>query len=364
MKVFLLISLLFLGLKMFAQNDKYFDRSLNSIETEIQINGSLLKSHNKSSTSRTAKIIKSFPTPGGGGGDITFDGTNLWVAAWGKQTIYKMSPIDGSILKSIPTSNLIPYGLEFDGNNLWIADNFYRHFQKIDTVDGTILQSFDKPKLKPGGLAWDGNYLWNNSLTGNCVTERDSVFQLNTVGVILQRHLALSNCVSSLTFDGKYLWTGDNSSNEIYKIDIPSWSIIDTITFIGCTLPNGLTFDGKYLWVENQFTDSTYKRYDTIYQLDIGFESYGISDIATDSKQVKVYPNPSSSIINFEPNFDPFEKSLTLIIYNLTGQMILKKVFIKPDQMILNLANYKSGIYFYTISDKELFFNSGKIIKE
>jgi hypothetical protein len=78
-----------------------------------------------------------------------------------------------------------------------------------------------------------------------------------------------------------------------------------------------------------------------------------------DEKLVKVsrfYPNPATSVINFEFAAD-VDKTYTLQIYNFTG----KKAFETPvstDKIKVDLTSFYRGLYFFQLRDR-----SGRIIE-
>ncbi len=78
----------------------------------------------------------------------------------------------------------------------------------------------------------------------------------------------------------------------------------------------------------------------------------------TQIKIIKCYPNPATSIINFE-----FDKSLantattTLQIYSFSGKK-MNETPVSEGKVSFQLTNYYRGIYVYQLRDKD-----GKIIE-
>ena len=75
----------------------------------------------------------------------------------------------------------------------------------------------------------------------------------------------------------------------------------------------------------------------------------------------KIFPNPSNGIFNIELLSSDFEK---LEIFNLTGKLLLYD-YIKDKNGLLSydLSNYKDGIYFIKLSNREIFKIQKIIIK-
>ena len=90
-----------------------------------------------------------------------------------------------------------------------------------------------------------------------------------------------------------------------------------------------------------------------------GYEMMGDVD-EFNKNLVKIYPNPSSDIIQFYSptlNLNNFHLS----IFDVSGKIILKTDL--TDDQTINIADLQSGIYFYKlICDNEI--QTGKIIKQ
>jgi hypothetical protein len=74
-----------------------------------------------------------------------------------------------------------------------------------------------------------------------------------------------------------------------------------------------------------------------------------------DVKIVRFYPNPATSVINFEIQKNN-EKTYTLQIFNFMGKKVYETENINP-KAIINLSDYNRGIYIYQLRD-----GSGKVI--
>lgn len=310
----------------------------------------------KSNKSNPANIIKAFPCPNSSSKDIAFDGLNLWMAS-SDNLIYKISPMDGSILKVITLSTDYANGLTFDGANLWVTDMTNQLLIQLDTSDGNVLQQFTLNNDGAAGLAWGNSNIWNNNnKQGSSVG--DTTFNISSSsGAIIDYFLPFGQQPSGLAFDGTYLWSSDNYSDEIYKIDLASYTIIDTIDAPGGGYPNGLTFDGQYLWVANNDADS-------LYQIDIGFTPTSLNDFSNKSGQIIVYPNPSSGCFIIKGNLITSNRPLSINIYDIVGHEIFTKPLLNDNSDIINLDSFKSGLFFYTISNKNGILESGKLVKE
>lgn len=90
------------------------------------------------------------------------------------------------------------------------------------------------------------------------------------------------------------------------------------------------------------------------------FSGFAQSDAGRTSlnvvKVVKYYPNPASSIINFEIDGDNY-KSSTLVIYNFIGKKQLEQK-ITDRKTTISLIDFYRGLYIFQLYDKQ-----GRIIE-
>lgn len=300
-------------------------------------------------------ILKVLKSPTSTVLDIAFDGTNLWVEGGGNFVLYKVSPVNGTVLKTIPTNIIKPYGLEFINGSLFVVDNDNNIIQKVDTSNGSIISTFPTPAVSPSsypsGLAWDGQYLWHNDAMSSTWNLNDSTFQISTSGQIIQAHHGFGEFVTGLAWDGQYLWSSDNKRLELYKIDVNTFSVLDTINAPGGLYPNGLAFDGQHLWVSNNDRDS-------LYQISISTVTE-LTDLSMDNNAgLSLYPNPTIDEISIKINAENLGS--TYMIADQLGRVLLKGKFEK-ETTTFNIENFARGIYYCEIGKKK---KPLKIIKQ
>ncbi len=75
----------------------------------------------------------------------------------------------------------------------------------------------------------------------------------------------------------------------------------------------------------------------------------GDNTIAVAVKIVRFFPNPASSVINFE--FTSTDKYYTLQIYNFLGKKMSDEQ-INNNKLTYNLDNYYRGLYIFQVRDK------------
>lgn len=84
-----------------------------------------------------------------------------------------------------------------------------------------------------------------------------------------------------------------------------------------------------------------------------------ISSTSPEMMQVKVikfYPNPATTVINFEL-LQQADKNLTLQIYNFMGKKVFENIDIEQKTTI-PLSEYFRGVYIYQLRDR-----TGKIVE-
>jgi hypothetical protein len=88
---------------------------------------------------------------------IAFDGTNMWVANRGDNTVTKLLASTGAILGTF-TVPALPYGVAFDGTSVWVTSS--KGVAELSASDGATLGVFQTPSANTGGVAFDGAYVW------------------------------------------------------------------------------------------------------------------------------------------------------------------------------------------------------------
>jgi Secretion system C-terminal sorting domain len=79
------------------------------------------------------------------------------------------------------------------------------------------------------------------------------------------------------------------------------------------------------------------------------------ADLEANTKIIKFYPNPATSIINFDFT-KGYDKSYTFQIFNFLGKKVYEVSNVTP-RTIVNLTDFYRGVYIFQLKDK-----SGKMI--
>lgn len=73
--------------------------------------------------------------------------------------------------------------------------------------------------------------------------------------------------------------------------------------------------------------------------------------------KVKFYPNPATTVINFEFTRPNSDETYTLQVYNFIGKKVTE-VAISNNKASVNLDNFFRGVYIFQLRDK-----SGRIVE-
>jgi hypothetical protein len=180
------------------------------------------------------------------------------------------------------------YGLTSDSNSIYLSSGsssspFKGWIFEFD-LNGTKLDSFATGLDESYGLAWDGNYFWYAARTGVTTFK---FFKVSSTGTAVDSiALPSSKYVGGLYWDGSGLWYSlyyPNNEAAIYKLDVSTGSIIDTINTKG-TQPQGITNDGQYFY-------------------------YAMDDNDGDPENIYIYDPFLNDTIGYIPVSDPISQS-------------------------------------------------------
>lgn len=210
-------------------------------------------------------VILKFPSPGSSPSGLAWDGTHLWLADDGTNTVYKLDPTDGRVLSSFESPGSAPRGLVWDGNHLWHADNATRKLHQLDRATGATLSEIGEPatpakarRPELGGLTWDGQNLWCGTVDG--WSSRMNEMDPNDGST--KRFFFTKGYPRALATDGTFIWNAtDNGGMRlgiVYKYKLSDGLFVSQFDTPGF-YPTGLAFDGQNLWCVDRETKTIYK---------------------------------------------------------------------------------------------------------
>ena len=80
----------------------------------------------------------------------------------------------------------------------------------------------------------------------------------------------------------------------------------------------------------------------------------GLSTIDTGIPVIRIYPNPSSSVVNID-----YPENIETSVFNILGQQILK-----TNSKTINISNFEKGTYFLITKDENNSITNFKLIKK
>jgi hypothetical protein len=100
---------------------------------------------------------------------LAFDGTNIWVANWGSNTVTKLLPTSGAVVGTY-TVGSAPVRLAFDGTNIWVANYGDSTVTKLLASTGAVEGTYAVGS-SPEAVAFDGTNIWVANAISNSVTK-------------------------------------------------------------------------------------------------------------------------------------------------------------------------------------------------
>ena len=162
--------------------------------------------------------------------------------------------------------------------------------------------------------------------------------------------------------------SGTESMTKVYTLDTDIENFLGTITYnYAESEMNGLAHEASMYvydttssaWSEYSDTDtaefkvtSTFTSPLQINQVTVGApESLSVEDAM--AMGIRIYPNPSSSVINVD-----YSEDLQLTLFNVLGQQVLSS-----SSKTINISNLDQGTYILSAKDSNNNINNFKIIK-
>ena len=211
-------------------------------------------------TAGDVNVVSSFSSPDQYTNGLAWDGTYLWLLGGYYDGFYQITT-SGTVVSQFQPSepggnNAI--GATFDGTNLWgmfllntgAPGDVYEY-----TTSGTYVSTFTCPATHNMGLTWDGSSLWM-SCRGN-----QTIYQLSTGGSVLSSFTVPYSGIGDMAYDGSNLYFSTGNNRTIVEITTTG-TIVDTYdlsVISGSFSTAALVFDGNNFWVGDQTSDNIYQ---------------------------------------------------------------------------------------------------------
>jgi|CXWL01.1.fsa_nt_gi hypothetical protein len=195
--------------------------------------------------------------PSNRGLDITFDGTDMWVAGYPDNELTRISP-DGFTKRLYSNFYDVPVATAWDGANLWVVTE--SGLTRLDPTTDLRMNVSLNGNTSPRAIAYDGladaTDLASGVPGGNMwVTNANSgfIYKVTTDGLITE--FALSQ-TTAIAFDGTNMWIARNQANMVTKVT-PAGVMTD---YPVTGNPWDIAFDGVNMWTAND--DSSVSKID------------------------------------------------------------------------------------------------------
>jgi hypothetical protein len=174
---------------------------------------------------------------------VRFDGADLWVSNFGEGTVSRVRAGDGRVLGTW-TGLTAPADNIATGSSVCVADINAHALYRIDpglppgaaTAVSTALGNL------PTGLAFDGRRIWSTNQSGSV--------SYVTPGTVLPWTVTTVSAGFGVTlgalYDGSNVWVTDSMANKLHKLDADG-AILQSVT-IGSS-PRYPLYDGTNIWV-------------------------------------------------------------------------------------------------------------------
>ena len=194
----------------------------------------------------------------------------------------------------------------------------------------------------------DANTVYFTGKNNRFLISKDAgvTFTNHTTGLSVDRIIAID-----ASPDGKYIFAATNNGPWVFSVDKDRW-----YKMTGLDVPSGLEYtDAQFIASKNVIRFSTYGS---------GILDFKINENLLSNKEnsshkinyIKAYPNPNNGIFKIRvPNST--QEDVMLRIYSESGKLIsTKKSKLSGGNIMLNLENEASGIYFVKLQMNETSF--------
>ena len=187
-----------------------------------------------------AAVVKTI-TVGSAPEGVSSDGTHVWVANFGGDTVSEIDASTGTVVKTI-TVGSEPEGVSSDGAHVWVANSNGGTVSEIDGSTGTVVNTITVGS-DPLGVSSDGTHVWvTNNLDGT-VSEIDA-----STGTVVNT-IPVGSGPIGVSSDGTHVWVTNSNGDTVSEIDASTGTVVDTIP-VGSD-PSGVSSDGTHVWVAN-----------------------------------------------------------------------------------------------------------------
>ncbi len=172
--------------------------------------------------------------------DVAFDGTGIWVAGYGSDTVAKYDAVTGALLvEHVFPADTQPARLAWDGTSIWVVNDGTAKVVKLNATTGAVLGEYTAG-TGPADLVSDGTAIWVADGLGTGIYRFDQTTGART------GPFPVAAGPRSITFDGSYLWVTADGPTDVFKVDL-NGSVVTSYD-VGSSAWD-IAFDGTSVWI-------------------------------------------------------------------------------------------------------------------
>lgn len=185
---------------------------------------------------------------------MAFDGTSMWVTNSGTDSVSRINATTGLVTGTFPVGDY-PQGVVYDGTNIWIANRNSSTIVRVNPVSGVVTGTVAVGSA-PRGVAFDGGTLWVANAGASSVSRVNPA-----TATVIGSAIPVDDAPEFLAFDGELIWVTNSSVGTVTRIRATSAAVVGAPISVGSVdaSPTGIAFDGSSIWVANS-NDGTLTR--------------------------------------------------------------------------------------------------------
>ncbi len=220
-------------------------------------------------------------------------------------------------------------GIVFDNfGNLYVADIGNNRIRKVYSSTGiinTIAGNGEAGYSGDGGLAINASL---NHPSDICIDKLGNIYFVDKNNQCVRKIDHIDGTITTIAGNGIKGFSGDNGLATLASLSNPSGVCVDSIGNI-------------YI---SDYDNRRIRKVTSKFPL-------AIENLKSSNDQLKLYPNPSTGLLNID--FNHIVENLSLSIIDIFGNVLMDFDYKKAGSVKLNLESLKEGLYFLNINSKE-----------
>ena len=162
-----------------------------------------------SSTPRPGAVVQTIAV-GSGPDAISSDGTHVWVANQGDNTVTELNASTGAVVQTISVGNA-PLAISSDGTHVWVANYADGTITELIASTGAVVQTIAGVS-EPDAISSDGTHVWVANEGADTVTELNA-----STGSVVQT-IAVGSLPAGVSSDGTHVWVANEDANTVTEL--------------------------------------------------------------------------------------------------------------------------------------------------